>query len=251
MNVVIIEDETLASDKLQSMLQEVDPSYKIIATLRSVESAVEWFQTNAHPDLVLSDIKLLDGLCFEIFKKVSVTKPVIFTTAYDQYAIKAFELNSIDYLLKPIQQEKLVASLNKLKTISVATPPPSYEEVIRYLEAKQTQFKSRFIVKLGQRIVSVAVERIAYFFSENKLTFVVTHDNKKYPMDQTLETIDQIVDPAKFFRVNRQFIVHFSSIGEIHPYFKGRIKITVQPESDHEIVISSDRTPEFKKWLDQ
>lgn len=250
MKVLIFEDETLAADKLESTLLEIRPDIQIAGRLKSIGSAVEWLQSNPHPDLIITDIRLLDGLCFEIFNQVKVSKPVIFVTAYDQYAIRAFEVNSIDYLLKPVQKEKLEASLAKLQTPK-DEPTPDYSQVLNFIKSNQVSYKSRFMVRLGQRIVAIPSEKIGYFFSENKLTFIVTLDGRKFPMDQPLDELIDLLDPKRFFRANRQFIVAFDSIAEIHPYFKGRIKIVLQPKSEEEVVISSDRTPEFKKWIDQ
>jgi two-component system response regulator LytT len=252
MKVLIFEDETLAADKLQSTLLELQPDWQIVSRIKSIGSAVEWLESNPHPDLIITDIRLLDGLAFEIFAKVKVDKPVIFTTAYDQYAIRAFEVNSIDYLLKPVEKEKLKNALSKLPLPGAGNPPiPDYNEVLNFIKSNKTSYKSRFMVRLGQRIIAVPSEKIAYFYSENKLTYIVTLDNKKFPMDQPLDELIDLLDPVRFFRANRQFIVAFDSIAEIHPYFKGRIKIVLQPKSEEEVVISSDRTPEFKKWIDQ
>lgn len=250
MKVLILEDESLAADKLQTTLLELQPEWQIVSRIKSIASAVEWLESNPHPDLIISDIRLLDGLCFEIFAKVKVEMPVIFTTAYDQYAIRAFEVNSIDYLLKPVQKDKLKAALAKLQ-VPKDLPLPDYNEVLNFIKSNKTSYKSRFMVRLGQRIVAVPSEKIAYFYSESKLTYIVTLDNKKFPLDQPLDELMDLLDPKRFFRANRQFIVAFDSIAEIHPYFKGRIKILLQPKSDEEIVISSDRTPEFKRWIDQ
>jgi two-component system response regulator LytT len=250
MKVLILEDETLAADKLESSLLELQPEWQIASRIKSIASAIEWLESNPHPDLIISDIRLLDGLCFEIFARVKVEKPVIFTTAYDQYAIRAFEVNSIDYLLKPVQKDKLKSALGKLQVPKDA-PLPDYNEVLNFIKSNKTSYKSRFMVRLGQRIVAVPSEKIAYFYSESKLTYIVTLDGKKFPLDQPLDELMDLLDPKRFFRANRQFIVAFDSIAEIHPYFKGRIKILLQPKSDEEIVISSDRTPEFKKWIDQ
>lgn len=250
MKVLIFEDETLAADKLEATLKELQPDIQVVSRIKSITSAVEWLESNPHPDLIISDIRLLDGLCFEIFAKVKVEKPVIFTTAYDQYAIRAFEVNSIDYLLKPVQKEKLQAALAKMQ-ISKEPPLPDYNEVLNFIKSNKTSYKSRFMVRLGQRIVAIPSEKIAYFYSENKLSYIVTLENKKFPIDQPLDELIDLLDPKRFFRANRQFIVAFDAIGEIHPYFKGRIKIVLQPKSDEEVVISSDRSPEFKKWIDQ
>lgn len=252
MKVLILEDETLAAEKLENLLKEVDNAAEIVGILKSVEAAEEWFRTNPHPDLILSDIRLLDGLSFEIFSRVRVECPVIFTTAYDQYAIKAFETNSIDYLLKPVQKEKLEAAVAKFHRFADTAKPATapYEELMRALQEKK-EYKARFMIRNGHKILAVPVEKIAYFFSQNKLTYIVTMDDKKYPYDQPLEVLDQQLDPRVFYRANRKYIVRFEAINEIHPYFKGRIKICLSPEADDEIVISSEKTPEFKAWLDQ
>jgi len=256
MKVLILEDETLAADKLEKLLTEVDSNVEIVARLKSIESGKEWFAENDHPDLILSDIRLLDGLSFELFRSLDIDKPVIFTTAYDQYAIKAFEVNSVDYLLKPIQKDKLASAIQKYRdhngdNQNSAEPSGGYAELMELLQAKQKEYKSRFMIRTGQKIVAVPVEKIAYFFSQNKLTYIVAMDGKKYPFDQTLEVLDHQLDPKLFFRANRQYIVKFESIAEIHPHFKGRMKITLSPSADDEIVISAERTPEFKQWLDQ
>lgn len=250
MTVLILEDETLAADKIEASLLEIDPKVTISAKLKSIESAVAWLSSNEHPDLIISDIRLLDGLSFEVFQKVKVQRPVIFTTAYDQYAIRAFEVNSIDYLLKPVDIEKLRASLEKFKTLSGGASI-DFNEIVRQLKAGQPQYKSRFMIKLGQKIIAIPVEKIAYIFSENKLSFIMTQDGKRYPTDQPLDELVDLLDPDKFFRANRQFIVTFESIAEIHPYFKGRIKINLTPKTEEEVVISSERTPDFKRWIDK
>ncbi len=254
MKVLILEDEKLASEKLENTLKEIEPEANVVAHLQTISSAVAWLSTHPHPDLIFSDIRLLDGLCFEIFDKVKVRVPVIFTTAYDQYAIKAFEVNSIDYLLKPVQQEKLRASLTKFRSLNATPAQPAfdYQEVLKLLKAPpQAIYKSRFMVRLGQKIIALPAEKIAYFYSENKLTYIVSTENKRYPVDQPLDEIIDVLDPRTFFRINRQFIVTFGSIAEIHPYFKGRVKLTLNPRAEDEVIISAERTPEFKKWIDQ
>jgi two-component system response regulator LytT len=254
MNVLILEDENLAAEKLEKTLAECDPSARVVARLQTVAAAVQWLENNPHPDLILTDIRLLDGLCFDIFEQVKIVKPVIFTTAYDHFAIRAFEVNSLDYLLKPVVKDKLKISLAKLKNISPpkpSAPPIDYSEVVKLLKNPATEYKSRFMVRLGQKIIALTAEKIAYFFSENKLTFIVSKDGKRYPIDQPLEELLDVLDPKVFFRINRQFIVTFESIAEIHPYFKGRIKLVLNPKAEEDVVISSERTPEFKKWIDQ
>lgn len=254
MRVLILEDEKLAAERLEQLLRDVAPEAEVVALLPSVEAGRSWFAGNTAPDLILSDIRLLDGLSFQLFQEVVITAPVIFTTAYDQYAIRAFEVNSIDYLLKPIQSEKLRLAIEKarMRLQSVPEAQPSFQDLLKMLKSSgPSEYKSRFMVRLGQKIIAVPVEKVAYFFSENKLTFLVTHDQKKYPLDQPLDELVDLLNPQVFFRANRQFIVTFQSIAEIHPYFKGRIKLQLQPATTEEVVISSERSPDFKKWIDQ
>jgi two-component system, LytTR family, response regulator LytT len=250
MTVLILEDEKLAAEKLEKTLLEIEPGARIVGKLQSVAAGVEWLNNNRHPDLILSDVRLLDGLCFEIFQQVKIDKPVIFTTAYDQYAIQAFEVNSIDYILKPVQVEKLKSSIDKLRS-RLPKASVDYQEVLKLLKSSQPEYKSRFMVRLGQKIIALPSDKIAYFFSENKLTYIVSKDGKKYPLDQPLDELIDLLDPRIFFRINRQYIVTFEAIAEMHPYFKGRIKLMLTPKTEDEVVISSERTPEFKKWIDQ
>jgi two-component system response regulator LytT len=254
MTILIIEDEKLASEKLEKAILEVEPGSSIIGKCQSIASSVEWLQTNKHPDVIFSDIRLLDGLSFEIFKQVKTDAPVIFTTAYDQYAIRAFEVNSIDYLLKPVQREKLNASLAKLKSINKkdnSSTPIDIQEIIKLFKDSSPAYKSRFMVKFGQKLIALPIDKIAYFYSENKLTFIVAKDGKKYPVDQPLDELIEILDPKVFFKINRQYIITFDSIAEMHPYFKGRIKLLLNPKTEDDVVISSERTPEFKSWIDK
>lgn len=253
MNVLIFEDEKLASERLTELLKELRPSIDVVASIKSVEAAVLWLENNDQPDLIISDIQLLDGTSFEIFSQVAVSCPVIFTTAYDQYAIKAFEVNSVDYLLKPISKDKLETALGKLDSKLAAGGNKGFdiEQIRNLLQAESPEYKSRFLVKVGQRIRAIPIEKVAYFYSRDKLTYIVTFENQKYPIDQTLEELEGLVNPKEFFRVNRKFIVHFNAVADIHPYFKGRVKLGLNPLIDEEIVVSSEKTPVFKRWLDQ
>ena len=256
MLVLIIEDESLAAERLQNLLTEIDPSIEVVQILKSVEASLKWFDHNDEPDLILSDIQLLDSLSFDIFSKREIKCPIIFTTAYDQYAMQAFEVNSVDYLLKPVQKEKLSTALEKFNAqqsggvVSHLTPD-DIEKIAQMVKNTQPNYKSRFLVKLGQKIRAIPIEKIAYFFTKDKLTFLVTNTGDKYPLDNSLEEIDQLLDPNIFFRLNRKFVTKINAVKEIHPYFKGRLKIELSPPIDNDIVISSDKTPSFKKWLDK
>lgn len=253
MKVVVFEDEKLASERLVELIQELRPEANILASLKSVEAGLLWLQNNEEPDLIVSDIQLLDGSSFEIFDQYPIKCPVIFTTAYDEYAIKAFEVNSVDYLLKPIQKQKLSSALDKYdeRAGGQAAQGLDIEKIREAIQGSNVQYKSRFLVKFGQRIKAVPVEQIAYFFSQDKLTYLMTFEGKKLPLDQTLEELEAVLNPNNYFRVNRKFVVHFDAVSDIHTYFKGRVKIELQPASSEDIVISSDKTPLFKQWLDQ
>jgi len=254
MKVLIIEDEQLASEKLQKTLAEIDPQIEILDTIDSVAASILWLNSHPNPDLVLCDIHLSDGLCFDIFKEGSIKSPVIFTTAYDHYAIRAFEVNSIAYLLKPVQKEKLQESLEKYRDLKDNYTPPNPLELNRLVDiirSGSSNFKSRFLVKVGNRIKSIPCTKIAYFYTWEKLNYIITTGNEKFPVDHTLEEVDNFLDPKHFFRVNRKMIIQFEAVKEIHPHFKGRLKIQIEPTLDEEIVISSEKTPAFKEWLDQ
>lgn len=252
MKALIIEDEKLASERLIELIKVIKPEVQIVGNIKSVEAGLDWFQKNEQPDLIISDIQLLDGSSFEIFDQVKPKCKVIFTTAYDQYAIKAFEVNSVDYLLKPIQEEKLSNAFQKLgnKAESATSQPFDLESIKALINQQNKEYKSRFLTKVGQRIKAIPIDKIAYFYTYDKLTFIVTFEKQKIIIDNTLEEVDQMLDPKQFFRVNRKFLVHFDAVSDIHPYFKGRVKLTLQPEIDEDIVVSSEKTPLFKMWLD-
>lgn len=277
MRVLIIEDEPLAAEKLIKLLFEYDANIRILETIPSVDTAVAWLNNNELPDLILLDIHLADGLCFDIFKQVQVKCPVIFCTAYDQYALRAFQLHSIDYLLKPVQYAKLEQSLQKMKDMlssgtsassgrsvnsgSSATLVTStnhgvsedqINEIVHMIKSREpASYKSRFMVKSGARIRAVKTEDIAYFHSHDKLNLLVTRDGHSYPVDYSLDELIQMLNPQIFFHVNRKLIIHIDSAKEIHPYFKGRLKLVLDPMLDEEVIISSQKTPLFKTWLDQ
>ena len=254
MRVLIIEDEHLAAEKLSKTLMEVKPDAEILAVLNSVDSSIDWLKENEEPDIILSDIHLADGICFNIYSQIDVSCPIIFTTAYEKYAIQAFEVNSIDYLLKPIQHDRLEQALDKYSMLNKSQESSRqdlYTEFKELLSNASKEYKSRFLCKIGNKIKSVPIEKIRYFFSKDKMTFIIDADNNRLPINNTLDEIDQLVDPKCFFRVNRQFITHYEAIAEIHPYFKGRLKIKLSPGETDDIVVSADRSPLFKAWLDR
>ncbi|MEM7658917.1 MAG: LytTR family DNA-binding domain-containing protein [Bacteroidota bacterium] len=252
MKVVIIEDEALAAERLERLLHRHDPQIHILAQLASVETSLEWFKTQEEPDLIFADIQLSDGLCFELFEEIRPNCPVIFTTSYDQYALNAFEVNSVAYLLKPIRFEKLVQSLEKLEEFKAQfAQEVDVQALAKEILQHNAPPKSRFLVKNGTQIRSVKAEEIAYFYADQKITLLVTWEGRRYPMDHSLDRLTEMLDPHVFFRANRRFLIHIDAAAEIRPYFKGRLKLALQPPTEEEVVISSERTPSFKQWLDQ
>ena len=251
MNILIIEDEAAASRRLEKLIRETEANVNILDTLDSVEAAVEWFQKHSHPDIVFMDIQLADGLSFEIFKQVKVQSPIIFTTAYDQYAIEAFKVNSIDYLLKPVKQEELAQALNKLKMLrhSEQQLKVNYEQLAVLLQGEKKEYQKRFLIKIGQNIKAVDINEAAYFYTEDKINFVCTKAGKNYPLDFSLEKLDEVLDPERFFRINRQFIVSIDCIDEMYAYSKSRVKLKLNPPHKEEPIVSTERSPHFKSWL--
>ena len=255
MKVLIIEDEALSAEKIADYLLRFDENIEVLAKLDSVEASVRWFKAHNPPDLVLLDIYLSDGICFSIFDEVDVESPVIFTTAHDEYALTAFKLNSIDYLLKPIKFEALASALNKFRKV---TERVNFKEVnirlqglIESMKTGQDPYKSRFLVKNGNKIRSIDSMQIAYFYSENKISFLVTKENHKFAIDPSLDQLKGQLDPKYFFRVNRKFLIHINSLKTIHPYFKGRLMIELDPTFHEDIILSSEKAQLFKNWLDQ
>jgi len=254
MKLLIIEDEELAVKKLHKMLISLDKNIEVIASLDSIASSVEWLQNNEAPDLILMDIELLDGQSFEIFNQVEVKSPVIFTTSYDEYALKAFKVNSVDYLLKPIQKEDLAAAMEKYKKIFAAAAGPApinMDVLVKELQQKlqPKEFRKRFLVKNVQKLVSVETEDIAYFYSDGRLNFFKTTDNKKFVVDYTMDEMEDMLDSEKYFRISRSFYVSINSVDQIHDYFGNRLMLTLKPAVDKEALVSREKVTEFKKWM--
>ena len=251
MRVLLIEDEKLAADRLRRLLASALPEAYIEGPLNSVKKAVAWFEQEEAPELAFFDIQLSDGLSFEIFEMVQVKTPVIFTTAYDEYAIKAFKVNSIDYLLKPIQEDALRKAIEKFKSLQQQKPaldPLIFEKMMLQMNR---QYKSRFIVKVGEHIHAVPVEEVLYFFSEEKATFLVTKEHKRFIIDYALDHVEQMIDPSRFFRTSRKYLVSFPSIQNIIAYSGSRLKLHLQNGEQHEVLVSREKVAPFKQWLDQ
>lgn len=257
MKVLIIEDEPFAQKELERLLNNSGASIEILNFIDSVEESVKWLQNN-NPDLIFMDIQLSDGLSFEIFDKIDIEIPVIFTTAFDEYAIRAFKVNSIDYLLKPVEQKDLAKALEKYENMATkANPKDPVETFLNKEQLEQllslyrpTNYKSRFIAKLGDNIKHIAVEEIPYFYFEEKVVFLVTKHNDRYIVDYTLDQLEKLLDPKKFFRINRKYITSIDSIDKVSKFFNSRLKIKLKPHIDDEILISRAKVKDFINWLD-
>jgi len=237
MKVLIIEDEERSAKRLERMLREYDPAIQIIGILDSIEDSVRWFRGNKEPDLVFLDIQLADGDSFSIFDDVNPEAPVIFTTAYNEYAIEAFKLNSIDYLLKPVKKEQLIVAIKK------------FEKLFGSAEHASHAYLKRMMIRIGDTIKSIEIDKTSYFYIEDKSTYAVMMDGSRFPVDYSLEKLETRLDPERFFRINRQFIISFQSLKRMVSYSKSRIKIILEPPCDIDAVSSSEKTPYFKDWL--
>jgi len=250
MRVLIIEDEDLAAWSLISKLRQTDPAIEILATLDTVQAAVEWFRANPAPDLAFFDIQLADGLSFEIFDRIKVPCPIIFTTAYDAYALRAFKVNSVDYLLKPIAQEDLAQAFSKLRELR--SPAALDADTIRQMMQllKPQPYKSRFLVKIGDHLSAVEAGEIECFFGENKIVWLRHQNGRKYPVDYTLDQLEEMLDPLRFFRLNRQYIAAIDTIKDVVSYSNSRLKITLRaPFNDDDILVSREKVEAFKLWM--
>ena len=249
MKVLILEDEKLALTYLKELLGRTGYDIQIEGEIQSVKSGVEWFLKNSMPDLIFSDINLGDGLCFEIFEIVKINCPIIFTTAYDEYAIRAFKVNSIDYLLKPIELKELIGALDKYsKIVSKYNPIAAVQNLGTSF---QEPFKSRFLVKVGDRIKSIPTPEIQFFESRNKATYLTKQDSRAYPIEYSLDKLEPIMDPSKFFRINRNFIINYGAIQDIVSYSNSRLKLKIAGADHESIVVSRERVAAFKDWLDR
>jgi DNA-binding LytR/AlgR family response regulator len=244
---VIIEDEPLAAERLGKLIAKAGSDLQVVAILDSIASAVKWFGAN-NCDLIFLDIHLSDGIGFRIFEKAEVRAPIIFTTAFDQYAIRAFKLNSVDYLLKPVDEKELYAAIEKFRSRNQAAP--DWKQLLHALE--KPEYQKRFMVSSGQKIKSIEVNEIAYLYADEKIVIMQTRDSSgRFPLDYTLDKLDSMLDPEKFFRINRKLIVNMDAIKNMYPYSKGRIVLELQPKPEFETVVSIDRAAEFKQWLNK
>lgn len=248
--ILIIEDEEAAVKRLRKMILEELPDAEILPSIASIAGAVQSLKNDPTPDLLFMDVHLADGQSFEIFKQVEIHCPIIFTTAYDQYALEAFKVNSIDYLLKPIKKEELNRAIERFKRITTAQPAIDIDKLLASLQNKPGNYKQRFVVKYGEHIRTIETEDIAYFYTENKANFLVTKENKRYAVDHNLDQVEELLDPRKFFRINRQFVIGYNAIVEMFTYSKSRVLIKLNPPTKLETIVSAERSAAFKLWLD-
>jgi len=249
-NVLIIEDERIAADRLEKLLKDVAPELKVLAVLGSVKESVKWLQENK-AELIFLDIQLSDGLSFSIFDTVPVSTPIIFTTAYDQYAIRAFRLNSISYLLKPVRKEDLVQALAKYNSLRPAMPI-DFTSLISALKGN-TEYRKRFLIQTGEKFRKVETTDIAYFYACEKSVFMKTLEGHNYPSDHSLDALQDMLDPSEFFRINRRYLVSMKSIKSMLAWSRSRIKLTLTPPADDDLdtIVSIDRAGDFKGWINK
>jgi two-component system, LytTR family, response regulator LytT len=256
LRVLIIEDEPFAQQELKRLLTNIPRDIEVLQCIDSVEDSIEWLNESKHPDLIFMDIQLSDGLSFEIFKAVKIKVPVIFTTAFDEYAIKAFKVNSLDYLLKPIEPEELNAAFVKFDDIkmhySLDVPGFNLEQLDKMLTMlkPKSDYKSRFIAKVGDQIKHIKTDDIAYFFADDNIVFMVTESNAKYIIDYSLNQIEAFLDPKFFFRLNRTYFANIKSIAKVHKFFNSRLKIELKPSVEEDILVSRVKVSDFLNWLE-
>ena len=249
MKIIILEDETRAANHFGRLLAKVAPNMTVLAKIESVRDGIKYLQNNPEPELIFSDIQLADGLSFEIFKQVAVCCPIIFTTAYDHYAIEAFKTNGIDYLLKPIEEERLKQAIEKAKHFS---PGLVLEKLLSITNStSEKAYKSRFMVKVGDKIKSVPVEEILVFFSQEKASFIRTSDAHTYCIDYALDQLEPMLDPEKYFRINRKYIVSIGACTNILAWTNSRLRLKIDGIDDSDIIVARERVQEFKNWLDR
>jgi len=255
MKILIIEDEELAVKKIKKLLSTVAPVAEVVGEADSIAASVAWLQSNPAPDLILMDIELADGQSFEIFNLTEVKSPVIFTTSYDEYALKAFKVNSIDYLLKPVQKEDLEAAVKKFNALKkeegTTGSAINMESLVKELQQKlqPKEYRKRFLVKNAQKLVSVEVDDIAYYYSDGRLNFFKTTDNKKFVVDYTMDELEDMLDPERYFRISRSFYVSVNGIDKIDDYFGNRLILQLKPIVDKEALVSREKVTDFKKWM--
>jgi len=251
MNILILEDEQAAAIRLQQLLKEVAPTATIVGIAESIQDAADWFAQHDQPDLILSDIQLADGLSLDILRQTGITAPVIFTTAYDAYTLSAFKLNSVDYLLKPVDKDELKAAFDKYHTLYRKDDLVHQKmlDLFKHMAGNRPPYKSRFLVRQGERLITIPVSDVAFLKADDKVVFLYTTKGQKHIIDEPLDELETILDPALFFRINRTYIAPLDSIEKISNHFNGRLKITLHLAADDDVFVSRARVADFKKWL--
>jgi DNA-binding LytR/AlgR family response regulator len=253
MRILIVEDEPQAAARLSTLVLELIPQANIEARIDSVRKTVQWLAVNSAPDLILMDIQLADGLSFQIFEQHQVISPVIFTTAYDEYALKAFKVNSVDYILKPVDKDELAAALKKLNTLAKneSGNKQILDNIGQAIQMLMKKYKTRFVIKVGEHLRTIEVISIRYFYSQEKATFCVTDENRNFILDYTLEQLEEMLDPAEFYRINRKYLVRSGAIQDIISYTNSRLKLVLKGSADNDIIVARERVQDFKQWLDR
>ncbi len=250
---IIVEDELLSAQMLESIIKELRPDWVNMGTFDSVSETVEWLHTNDKPDVIFLDIQLSDGLSFSIFDKVKITSAIIFTTAYDEHAIKAFKLNSVDYLLKPVKEKSLLEAIEKLENILAMIDHKEdvdYKAIVKNLSIDNKSYRKRFLVSRRDEMYTLPVEEVAYIFFENKITYAVNFEDKRWALHFTLDKLEEEMDPSMFIRANRQVIVNLNAIASLESYFGGKLMVKLRPELNFKLVVSRAKASSFKEWLD-
>jgi DNA-binding LytR/AlgR family response regulator len=252
MKIIIIEDEQPAFKRLTKLVKAYDAEIEILGHADSIATAITLIKEFPHADLALMDIELADGQSFEIFKQIEVPFPIIFTTAYDEYALKAFKVNSIDYLLKPIEPEELKQAFAKLEKLQQPQNGINIHQLLSSFKQKDAVvYKQRFLVKLGQKLISVPISEIAFFNASDKVVYLYNNENKRFIIDSTLDELEGMLDPLQFYRINRQYLANLNAIDTISTYFNGKLKLHLKPSVEEEVLVSRERATEFKNWLNQ
>lgn len=255
MKVIFVEDEIPALNRIKKLVLQLAPHAEILGSADSIEEAVRLFKSKPDVDLAFMDIELADGQSFDIFNQVNITCPIIFTTAYNEYAIKAFKVNAIDYLLKPIDEAELKNAITKFEIMNRHAPVMDYKTqfaaLLSEFKPAVTNYKNRFLIKTGTRLLSIPVEDIHLFQAADKVVYLYTRNNQKYIVDYSLEELTTMLAPGMFFQLNRQLIAHINSIKSIHTYFNGKLKVELAVALDEEVLVSRERASEFKAWLDK
>lgn len=252
MTVLIVEDEPMAAERLEQLVLELDSTANVLTRLDSVRKTVSWLKVNQSPDLILLDIQLADGISFQIFDEVSISCPVIFTTAYNEYALRAFKVNSIDYILKPIDKDELKIALDKFKRLTKPARQGSLmESIANAMDLLTKKYKTRFVVKVGEHLRSIEVADILFFYSQDKTTFAQTLDGRKHILDYSMEQVEEMMDATRFFRINRKFLVASNAIQDMITFTNSRLRLVLKTSDDNDVIVARERVQEFKEWLDR